>query len=162
MKQEQLTPSAVIANWKKDKNYKNKLNFSKSWPEKIRFREGEHWSSKAMKKWKNFPFITVNQCGFIIENKKSNILSQSMTMVFNPAEVPEEMSEVEEQKIMDKSADYTNLTKNIWETVDQDQLNNDATDDCLVLGTAFYHYYFDKSTTESQYKSSKGKIKGGI
>ena len=162
MKPEDLTPSAIIAKWKKDKNYKNSMQFTANLPKFVRFREGIQWSNKAISKWKNFPFITVNQCDFIVENKKSNILSQSITMVFNPAEVPENMSDEEEKEIMDKSADYTDLTKNVWNMVDQDQLNSDAVDDCLVLGTAFYHYYFDSETINGQYSNSKGKIGGEI
>lgn len=162
MKPEQLTPSAVISKWKQSKNFKNSIEFGKKSAEHVRFREGDQWSKKAMAKWKNFPFITVNQCGFIIENKKSNILSQGLKMVFNPSEVPENMSEQEEEEIMSKSADYTDLADNVWDMVDQNQMNSDAVDDCLVIGSAFYHYYFDSATTESQYKTSKGKICGEI
>ncbi len=162
MKPEQLTPSAIIANWKRDKSYKGSMGFTSKWPQYVRFREGQQWSEKAMSKWKNFPFMTINQCDFIVENKKSNILSQTMKMIFSPAEVPENMSDEEEKGIMDKSADFTDLTQNVWDMVDQDQLNNDAVDDCLVVGTAFYHYFFNPIQENGQYSKAKGKIGGEI
>ena len=91
MKPEQLTPSAIVVKWKRTKNYKNSMQFSSTWPELVRMREGQQWSKTAMKKWKNFPFITVNQLGFIVENKKSNILAQSVKMIYSPAEVPDKI-----------------------------------------------------------------------
>ena len=77
MKPNQLTPSSVVANWKRDKNYKNKMGFNTKWPEFVNFKEGIQWTESAKSKWKNFPFITINQCNFIIKNRKSNNLSIS-------------------------------------------------------------------------------------
>lgn len=162
MKPEQLTPSAIADKWKRGKQYQQAMDFVNKWPMYTRFREGEQWSKKAMDKWKNFPFITVNQCDFVIENKKSNILAQSIKMIFTPSEVPEDMSEQEEMEITEKADDFTNLSQNTWDMLDQEQLNKDATDDCLVLGTAVYHYYFDETYEGTKYKTAMGKICGEI
>jgi hypothetical protein len=153
-----LTPSAIIENWKRDKNYKNKAGFIAKWPELMNFKEGIQWPRSAVAKWKNFTFITLNQCNFIINNRKSNILSQSIKIVFNP-EASLEGEEVDESMI--KSADdYTTLTQNTWDDVDQDQLNNDAVDDALTIGTGVYHYYFDEKYSGTKKNPTKGKICG--
>ena len=46
--------------------------------------------------------------------------------------------------------------------VDQDQLNNDAVDDCLVIGTAYYHYFYDSKSDNGKFSKLKGKICGEI
>ena len=153
-----ITPSAIIENWKRDKNYKNKAGFISKWPELMNFKEGIQWPKTAVAKWKNFTFITLNQCNFIINNRKSNILSQSIKIVFNP-EASLEGQEVDEKSV-ESSEDYTTLTQNTWDSVDQDQLNNDAVDSALTIGTGVYHYYFDEVYTGTEKNPTKGKICG--
>ena len=151
-----ITPSAIIENWKRDKNYKNKAGFISKWPELVNFKEGIQWPKTAVAKWKNFTFITLNQCNFIINNRKSNILSQSIKIVFSPEPSPE--GQEADKMAIDSANDYTTLADNTWSDVEQDQLNNDAVDDALTIGTGVYHYYFDESYTGTDKNPTKGKI----
>ena len=153
-----ITPSAIIENWKRDKNYKNKAGFISKWTELMNFKEGIQWPKTAVAKWKNFTFITLNQCNFIINNRKSNILSQSIKIVFNP-EASLEGQEVDEKSV-ESSEDYTTLTQNTWDSVDQDQLNNDAVDSALTIGTGVYHYYFDEVYTGTEKTQPKVRYAG--
>ena len=159
MKPNQLTPSSVVANWKRDKNYKNKMGFNTKWPEFVNFKEGVQWTESAKAKWKNFPFITINQCNFIIKNRKSNILSRSLKIVYEPEEIPEGQDEMEDE-LAEKAKDFTALANNTWEDVDQDQLNNDVVDDALTIGTGLVHYYFDESYKGDAKKLVVGKLCG--
>lgn len=159
MKPNQLSPSAIVANWKRDKNYKNKMGFNTKWPEFVNFKEGIQWTESAKAKWKNFTFITINQCNFIIKNRKSNILSRSLKVVFEPEEVPEGQEELE-QELSEKAKDFTALAANTWEDVMQDQLNNDVVEDALTIGTGLVHYYFDDSYKGTGKKVVVGKLCG--
>lgn len=160
MKPNQLTPSSVVANWKRDKNYKAKMGFTSKWPEFVNFKEGVQWSATAQAKWKNFPFITINQCNFIINNRKSNILSRSLKLIFEPEETPEGSNEVMEKELEEKAKDFTALADNTWKDVDQDQLNNDAVDDALTIGTGAIHYYYDEYYKGTNKKPTAGRIDG--
>ena len=160
MKPNQLTPSSVVANWKRDKNYKAKMGFTSKWPEFVNFKEGVQWSATAMAKWKNFPFITINQCNFIINNRKSNILSRSLKLIFEPEETPEGSNEMMEKELEEKAKDFTALADNTWKDINQDQLNNDAVDDALTIGTGVVHYYFDDNYVGNGKTTTVGKLCG--
>ena len=159
MKQ-QNEPSQIIADYKRDQNFKSKSGFTKKWPEYTRFKEGDQWPKDAVKKWKNFTFLTINQCDFIVENKKSNILSQLFKLVFTPKEVPENMDKQLEQKLNEQAENFTNLAENTWFDIDQDQLNEDAVDDALTIGTGVTHYYFDDKYASGKYVQTKGRLCG--
>lgn len=159
MKNKEMTPSSIFAEWKRDRNYKNSMGFTSDWPKFTRFREGEQWPQSARDKWKNFTFITTNQCDFIINNKKSNILAQNIKLVFNPKEVPADMDEEVEEELLAKAKRYTDLATNTWnsEGVDQIQLNKDAVDDALEVGTGIYYYYYDSGYDQGM---NEGRICG--
>lgn len=160
MKPNQLTPSSVVANWKRDKNYKAKMGFTHKWPEFVNFKEGVQWTQSAISKWKNFPFIVINQCNFIIKNRKSNILSRSLKLIFEPEEVPEGSNEEMEKELEEKAKDFTALANNTWIDINQDQLNNDVVDDALTIGTGLVHYYFDSNYSGTSKNKTIGKICG--
>jgi len=153
-------PSMIFENWKRDQSYKQKMGFTSSWPNFVRFKEGIQWPVEAVRKWKNFTFMTINQCDFIVENKKSNILAQHIKLVFKPKEVPEEMSDEEEEKILERAQIFSELAENTWSDVEQDQLNEDAVDNALTIGTGVYHYYYDASYSGGEYVPTKGRICG--
>ena len=157
MKQ-QTDPSSIFANWKRDQAYKQKMGFTSDWPNFVNFKEGKQWPARVVAKWKNFTFMTINQCDFIVESKKSNILAQNIKNVFKPKDVPQEMDEEMEASILEKAKDYTDLAANTWVDVGQNQLNNDAVDAALTIGTGVYHYYYDKTFTGGEYVPTKGRI----
>lgn len=159
MKPNDNAPSSIIAQWKKDQNYKEKMRFLQKWPEYVRFKEGDQWPA-VTKKTKNFTRITINQCDFVVENKKSNIMSQSLKMIYNFKELPDNADETMKEELTTKTKDFTDLADNTWVDLDQNQLNNDAVDDALTIGTAFYHYYFDSSYVGGQYVKTKGRLCG--
>ena len=159
MEQKKQSPSLIFEEWKRDENYKAKMRFAQDWPEYVRFKEGKQWPP-VTKNTKNIPRITVNKCDFIIKNKKSNILSRGIKLIYGVKEVPENMDETIEQELDMKAQDFTDLSDNTWNDLQQTQLNRDVVDDALTIGSGFFHYYIDTSYTGGQYVQTKGRLCG--
>lgn len=141
-----------------DIDYKAKMGFSTKWPENIRFIEGNQWP-KPTEMTKYMPRPVINQCDFIIENKQSNILAQSLKMVFSPGELP---AEGDTTGLSQAAEDYTDAAANTWDDIDQDSLNEDAVNDTLSVGTGVYHYYWDNNAKGGQFTAYVGKMCGEI
>jgi len=139
-------------------DYQNKMGFAKSFPELTDFVEGRQWAAPTAKT-KYMPRPVVNQCDSIVENKQSNILSQSLKMIFSPEELEEGS---DNEPLIKAGRDYTDAAATTWKDIDQDSLNEDFVNDILVLGTGIFHYYFDNDITGGQFTPYKGKVQGEV
>jgi hypothetical protein len=148
--------TAIFKEFEDDKTYKTGKGFPKMWKECVDFKEGRHWG-RVTEATKAMPRIVINKCGFIIENRKSNILSQTLKMIFSPGEMP---TDGENEDLLKAAEDYTDAAAGTWADVDQDALNEDAVDSTLTKGTGYYHYFFDNEYTGGQFTKFVGRIDG--
>lgn len=139
-------------------DYQTLMGFSTSWPEYVRFVEGKQWPAPT-EKTKYMPRPVINQCDFIVENKQSNILSQTLKMVYSPEELP---ADGDTGELNRAAEDMTDAAKNTWNDIDQDALNEDLVNDVLTLGTGVMHYYFDNSVKGGQFTPYVGILKGEV
>ena len=147
--------TSIFDKFKKCLDYQVGKGLQKKWIELVDFVEGNQWAP-ATEKTKYMPRPVINQCDFIIENKKSNILSQNLKMVFNPAELDADKAD----ELIKAADEYTNAAESTWYDIDQNTLNEKVVDDVLVLGTGVFHYYFDNSLTGGQFTPYIGKLRG--
>src|SRR5659263_11221 len=153
-----IDSGTVWEEFKRGLDYQNKMGFSTSWPEYTNFVEGRQWVP-ATAKTKYMPRPVVNQCDSIVENKQSNILSQTLKMMFSPSELPEGQDNT---NLVQASQDYTDSAATTWNDIDQDTLNEDFVNDILVLGTGVFHYYFDNDLKGGQFTKYIGKLQGQV
>jgi hypothetical protein len=154
------TDSATIwQEFEDNKTWLTSNGFQKMWKECTDFKEGRHWKQPTAKT-KCMPRFVINQCGFIIKNKKSNILSQSLKMVFSPGELPSDGSDSTD--LIKAAEDYTDAAAGTWEDVDQDALNEAAVDSALTKGTGIFHYSFNNSYHGGQFTEFQGRLEGEI
>jgi hypothetical protein len=139
-------------------DYQERMGFSRAWPEFTRFVEGKQWPAST-DKTKYMPRPVINQCDFIVENKKSNILSQTLKMLFSPEEMPEGQDNEESMRV---AQDFTDAAATTWADIDQDSLNEEVVDDTLVLGSGIWHYYWDNNKKGGQYTPYVGKVQGEV
>lgn len=151
-------PIDIWGEYQRGLDYQTKMGFTSTWPELINFVEGKQWPP-ATAKTKFMPRPVINQIDFIVENKSSNILSQSLKMVYSPEEIPDDESREELNKAAD---DMSDMAQNTWNDIDQDAINEEVVQDVLTLGTGIYHYYFDNSAKGGQFIRWVGEIKGEI
>jgi len=149
-------PQDVWAEYQRGLDYQVKMGFQQKWPENVRFVEGIQWPA-VTERTKNFPRPVINQIDFIVENKISNILSQSLKMIFSPEEIPQDEALDELNQAAD---DMSDMAQNTWNDIDQDSLNEDCVFDTLVEGTGIYHYYFDNSVKGGMFTKYVGAIQG--
>lgn len=144
--------------YKKRLDYQQSMGFSSKWNELINMKEGIQWPA-VTPKTKYMPRPVINQCDFIIENKQSNILSQTLKLVYSPDEVPEgqDISQITQQ-----ADNFTDAADTTWHDIEQEVLNEECVDDVLTIGTGIFHYYFDNNESGGMFTPYKGKIKGEI
>src|SRR4030042_638113 len=114
-------PQDVWAEYQRGLDYQVKMGFQQKWPENVRFVEGDQWPA-VTKRTKNFPRPVINQIDFIVENKISNILSQSLKMIYSPEEIPQDEALDELNQAAD---DMSDMAQNTWNDIDHDSLNED-------------------------------------
>lgn len=127
------------------------------WEECERFIEGDQWA-KPTTRTKNLPRPVVNMCSLIAENKKSNILSSKVKMIFTPSEMFGDMLEKSE-----KGADiFTKFADNISKEIEEEELDDLAQDSAVQLGTYIYHYFWDTSITGGMQTPYVGGMRGEV
>lgn len=158
-------PGSVWEEYQRGLNYQSKMGFSTNWPENIRLKEGNMWPP-ATEKTKYMPRPVFNQLDFIVENKMSNILGQSLKMIFSPEELPQldnpEEAAAEIEKLNNAADDMSDMAQNTWNDIDQDSLNEECVDDVLTIGTGALHYYFDNSLSGGVFTKYVGKLQGDV
>lgn len=127
------------------------------WEECENFVEGNHWP-KATKKTKSLPRPVVNLCSMIAENKKSNILSSKIKMIFTPAEMFGDLLIKSEEG----ANLFTKFAENISKEIKEENLDDLAQDNAVQLGTYIYHYYWDSTISGGMTTPFVGGMRGEI
>lgn len=127
------------------------------WDECERFMEGDQWPQPT-KRTKALPRPVVNLSAMIAENKKSNILSSNIKMVFTPSELFGDLLSKSEE-----GADiFTKFADNISKEIEEDNLDDMAQDSAVQLGTYIYHYFWDSSISGGMQTPYVGGMRGEV
>lgn len=161
-----LTAADIWQEYQDGLDYQSKMNFSSKWSIYQRFINGDQWPA-ATEKTKNMPRPVFNICRMITTQKSSNVLNENLTMQFTPQEiVSDSMDPEDKQKIEQASSGadkFSQYSRTLWsEKIDQAQLNEDAIDDAVSLGTCIWHYYWDNSVEGGITKRYVGEIAGEV
>jgi hypothetical protein len=149
-------PSSIWSELQRGLNYQTAIGLASQVPEYVRFKEGDQWPpSTALTKHAAKPVI--NQCDFTVETRKSNILSQTIKMIFEPEELPEGQ---DNEELQQASQDMTDMAQNTWNDIDEEELNEEWVEDALLTGTGIKHYYFDNSFKGGTITKYIGKLQG--
>lgn len=155
-----IKPGEIYQEYLNDVDYKTTMGFTKSWPEFTRFIEGKQWPP-ATEETKHMPRPVINICDQTQENKRSNILSQQLKMVFRVKELPIDNPELA-QEVEEIAKDFTDMAENTWYDIRQDVLLKEYVNDTISLGTGMIHYYFDNDYIGGTYQKYVGKMKGEV
>lgn len=121
-----------IVKWYEDgKAYQNSIGITKTMPECVRFFEGDQWAP-VTKDTKHFPRPVVNIIEMNINNKKSQVLSSPIKIVY---------------KSENKNADidrFNRFAAYQLARLKQEEMNNQAVLDAEIKGSFCLYYYWDK------------------
>ena len=138
--------------WQKGLEYQKKLNLKSTCEQCVDFYEGRQWP-QATERTKNLPRPVINITKFIVNGKKSNILSSKISMIYKPLIY----DKAEEQTATEGATAFTNFANHIKKEIKQEDLDNKAILDGLKKGTYIYHYFWDKEK-----KTGMAKFDGGL
>ena len=147
-------------------NYQQEMGFTWKFPEYERFKEGDQWP-EATERTRNLPRPVANIIRFFINSKKSNVLNQTIKMVYTPSEAqPEAINQLTgiqtETHAAQGAKDYTDFATALWEDLDQDNLNDQFIEDAATNGTGFFHYYWDPDITGGMSLKYSGDLRGEV
>lgn len=149
-------PASIWAEMQRGIEYQNSINLTTQVPEYVRFKEGDQWPpSTPLTRHAAKPVI--NQCDFTIETRKSNILSNTIKMIFEPEELPEGQ---DNDELLQAAQDMTDMAQNTWNDIDEEELNEEWVEDALLTGTGIKHYFFDNTLNGGVNTKYIGKIQG--
>ncbi|MEG1705074.1 MAG: hypothetical protein RR290_00675 [Clostridia bacterium] len=118
----------------------------------VDFAEGRQWPAST-EKTKNLPRPVLNIIKLIESNKKSNILSSSIKMVFKPTEI----KEIDEEVGTDGADKFTKFAGYVSKDLKQQDLDDKAITDAIRKGSYIYHYFWD-----SEKYGNTSKYSGGL
>lgn len=137
--------------WQQGLEYQRKIKLKETCEQCVDFLEGKQWAQPT-EKTKNFPRPVINIIEYIVNGKKSNILSSKISTIYKPLIYSEE----EGKKASEGAAAFTNFAMHIRKEIKQEDLDNQAILDGLVKGTYIYHYFWDKEKTTGTAKFAGG------
>lgn len=140
-------------NYEKGLAYQKKLNLKDTCEMSVKFAEGDQWPAPT-EKTKNMPRPVLNIIKFITNNKKANILSSKISMIFKPMLYTNGENA---QQVSKMASTFTNFANHIKKEIKQEDLDEQAITDGLRKGTYIYHYYWDK-----ELKSGIARYDGGM
>ena len=138
--------------WQRGLEYQKKLNLKETCEQCVDFYEGRQWP-QATQRTKNMPRPVENMIEFIVNNKKSNILSSKISVLYKPLIYNQEESQI----ATEGATAFTNFAKHISKEIKQEDLDNEAILDGLIKGPYIYHYFWDKEK-----KTGMAKFAGGL
>lgn len=144
-------------------NFQRSMKFNTKFPEYERFKQGDQWP-QATERTKALPRPVFNIVEMFVTNKKSNVLNQNIKMVFSSAEtgVNSQINPDEQQLINEGAQMYTEYAYNLWNELDQDELNDMCVEDAATNGTGFMHYYWDTSVSGGEIAPYVGALRGEV
>lgn len=147
----------IWSQYEKGKNYVDSIGLYKEWKECENFYEGKHWPD-VTQRTKSLPRPAINICGMIADNKKSGILSEKIKIIFRPSEMFGDMLEQAEQG----ANIFTKFCENVQSELHQEDLDEEAVENLVKLGTAIYHYYWDADVSGGMTTPYIGATRGEI
>lgn len=137
---EQITSKKIWDIYEKGLNYQREMGFTHDWPMYEDFKMGKQWPA-ATEKTAHMPRPVMNMISYIINQRKSNVLNSKLKMVYTPFQLPNDKNV--EKKAIEGAENFTNLAAALWESVDQDDLNDKVVEDAATNGTGILHYFWD-------------------
>lgn len=130
-----------INKWYQDGvDYQNAIGISKSIPECVKFYEGDQWA-KTTKNTKLFPRPVVNIIEMNCNNKKSQVLSSPIKIVYKASEA-EQASEASKNSITERFNHFAEYEQGRLRQAD---INSKLALDGIVKGSMCAYYYWDKN-----------------
>lgn len=150
-KREELAEK-IWNDWQKGLEYQQTLNLKETCETCVDFYEGRQWP-QATERTKNMPRPVINIVKFILNSKKSNILSSKISMIYKPLIY----DELEGEIATEGATAFTNFAEHIKKEIKQEDLDSKAILDGLKKGTYIYHYFWD-----TEKKTGMAKFDGGL
>lgn len=121
-------------------DYQNSIGITTSIPECVRFYEGDQWAP-VTEKTKTFPRPVVNIIEMICNNKKSQVLSSPIKLVYKASESisPQENNKTAIVERFNHFAEYQQSR------LKQNDINNRIALDGMIKGSMCVYYYWDKN-----------------
>ncbi len=140
--------------------YQRSMGFTDKFPEYERFKQGDQWPA-ATEKTKSLPRPVFNIIRMFTNNKKSNVLSQNIKLIFSPSEIFNEQGDDYKARLATKGAeDFSDFANNLWYELKQDTLNDYFVDDAVTTGTGVLHYYWDANVKGGSLVPFIGALRG--
>jgi hypothetical protein len=151
---------AIQDDYQRIKNWKKEL--VDKWRRYDKFRAGDQWPTPTART-KVFPRPVFNIIEYIENHKTSQIMTDSIKMIFSPEEAQPKDGESEDISNAEQAADlFSKYSETVWENIKQDELNDDALEDASNLGTAIWHYYWDNNIMGGTQLEWVGDMRGEI
>lgn len=157
----ELTAADIWQEYQDGLDYQNSMSFGSKWSEYQRFLNGDQWPAPT-EKTKNMPRPVLNMIKMTATQKSSNVLNENITMQFTPEEIADNNQDDLITKATDGATKFTNYSRTLWEKLDQAQLNENAIEDAVSLGTCIWHYYWDNSIIGGIKTRYVGDISGEV
>ena len=136
--------SALWKMYEDAKAYQDAIGLSSDVPMWVRFYEGDQWP-KATVNTAHLPRPVVNMTKMVCRNKKANILSTPVKLVY----------ETDDNSNAGKK--FTEFAEFMAKEMQMKKLDASAVKDGVVKGTYVYHYYWDADAV-----GKKGTVAGGV
>lgn len=151
MEKEELAKK-IWSDFENGLQYQKKINLKDTCEKCVDFIEGRQWPS-ATQRTKNLPRPVINIIEFVVNGKKSNILSSKIKMIFKPLIY----EQGENQVAIEGATNFTNFASHIKKEIKQEDLDDQAIRDGLTKGTYIFHYFWD-----TEKKTGMAKFDGGL
>ena len=138
--------------WQKGLEYQKKLNLKETCEMCVDFNEGRQWP-QATERTKNMPRPVINIISYIVNGKKSNILSSKISTVYKPLVY----DQMEAGLAAEGASSFTNFATHINKEIKQEDLDHQAILDGLIKGSYIFHYFWDREK-----KTGMAKYDGGL
>jgi hypothetical protein len=141
-------------------DYQIKNGMQAEYPMCERFNAGDQWPPPT-ERTKTMPRPVINICNYVSRNKKANVLSQSIKMVFSAQELPmDDVTGDAVERATRQADNFTSFSEKLWYDVDQEHLNDLAVADASIYGPGIWHYFFDPSINGGTYTKYSGALAG--
>ena len=138
--------------WQQGLEYQKKIHLKETCEQCVNFLEGRQWAP-VTQRTKNLPRPVINIIEYIVNGKKSNILSIKISTIYKPLIY----NGLEGKIAIEGANSFTNFANHIKKEIKQEDLDNRAILDGLIKGTYIFHYFWDKEKT-----TGMAKLNGGL
>lgn len=138
--------------WQQGLEYQKKIHLKETCEQCVNFLEGRQWAP-VTQRTKNLPRPVINIIEYIVNGKKSNILSSKISTIYKPLIY----NGLEGKIAIEGANSFTNFANHIKKEIKQEDLDNRAILDGLIKGTYIFHYFWDKEKT-----TGMAKLNGGL